>query len=133
MTHSTSALEQSLSMQEYQLGFGSFQFYPDYVTYSINEGADLDSEKLQQFYTLCKSVFKEQEFGVIELKYASFSTNPLFYLQSKDLLKNVRSHSVVLNHESQTALCDYESSFIKHCPVQFFFTLDDAVNWTLSS
>lgn len=133
MAHSTSAIEQSLSMQEYELDFGSFQFYPSYVTYSIKEGTDLDSEKLQQFYTLCKNVFKDQEFGVIELKYASFSTNPLFYLQSKDLLKNVRSHSVVLNHESQTALCDYESSFIKHCPVQVFFTLDDAIDWTQSS
>jgi len=132
MAHSTSALEQSLSMQEYELDFGLCQFFPDYVTYSINEGTDLDSEKLQKFYTLCRTVFKEQEFGVIELKYASFSINPLFYLQSKDLLKNVTSHSVVLSHQAQTALCDYESSFIKYCPVQVFFTLDDAINWTQS-
>jgi len=125
-------LQQRLPMQEYTLNFGTFQFFSDYVTSAIFEGVNLDTEKLLQFYSLCHDVFEDQAFSVIELRDFSFSIDPLFYLQCGDLLKNVKSHSMVIDPLSRSILNTYEANFIKHCPFKTFYKLSDAIDWTRS-
>ena len=124
--------QQNLPMQEYTLSFGTFQFYSDYVTSSINEGVDLDEKKFLQFYALCHEVFQGRRFSVIELRDHPFSIDPLFYMRPGDTLKNVKSHSMVVDPNSRMKLRVYESNLIKHCPFGTFYSLNDAVSWAKS-
>lgn len=119
-----------MPMQEFKLDFGTFQFFSDYMTSVINEGVNLDIDKLSQLYSLCHDVYEGRDFSIIELRNASFSIDPLFYMHSKDLLKNVKSHAMVVAPNSRTSLSQYESNFIKHCPFHIFHTLSDAISWT---
>ncbi len=82
-------------MQEYTLPFGNFHFYDDYVISMINEGVDLNTDKLLQFYALCSDVYQSLPYNVIELRNTSFSIDPSFYIKYGHLLSNVKSHSVV--------------------------------------
>ena len=118
-----------ISLQEYTLPFGSFQFFPGYVTCYIDDAVDLDEDKLLQFYALCSDVYQAERFAVIELRLCSYSVDPSFYIKHSDLLSQVKGHAMVVAGTAPAQLSEFEALCIKHCPYGVFYSLSEAISW----
>jgi len=119
----------NIESSAYALDFANCEFTDDYVKVCFVEGVNVDSDKMLQFYALCSEVFQDKSFSVIELRYFSYSVDPMFYIEYRNLLSNVKSHAIVAVTNRLMHINQYELDFIKHCPCKAFSALDNAVEW----
>lgn len=122
----------SQPVQEYSLKFGTFQFFDSYVIGTIDEGVDMDTGMLLEFYSLCFEVFEDRPFSIIELRTSTYSIDPSFYIKYRDLLSNIKAHAVVIAANTSATYSEYEALYIKHCHFRVFDSVGDAVNWVES-
>lgn len=92
----------------------------------------MDTEKLLEFYSLCFEVFEDKPFSIVELKVSSYSLDPSFYIEYRDLLSNIKANAVVLDPSSSATFSEYEALYIKHCDFRVFDSIGDAVSWVHS-
>ena len=122
-------IQHTQPIQEYTLQFGRFEFFEDYVISIINEGVDMDSGSLLAFHSLCFEVFQGRTFSIVELRVFSYSVDPSFYIEYRDLLSCITSQAVVIDVDSAAVFNGYEALYMKHCPCRLFDSLTEAVNW----
>jgi len=123
----------TIESSAYALDFATCEFTDDCVKVCFAEGVNIDSDKMLLFYALCSEVFTDKPFSVIELRYFSYSVDPLFYIEYRNLLSNIKSHAIVAVTNRLMYIHQYELDFIKHCPSKAFSALDDAVEWCLAA
>jgi hypothetical protein len=117
-------------MKIIELDFGIFEFHPDMVIATMNEGVHFDrccnevlKSAVAQFYeSTCK-------LGYITLRKNSYSVDPMVHLDNIDH-PNLVSIGVVENSPLQWSSVPIESKFFRPGKLESFTSKDDAMVWT---
>lgn len=118
------------NMKTVDLDFGRFEFYPDLVIGTINEGVHFD-KKLNE--TLRNNIVYHygvhHPIGYISVRENNYSVDPMIHLENKKF-DNLCSVAIVENRIYGMSSIALEAKFFKPGKLKSFITPEDALIWT---
>lgn len=114
----------------YNLNFGNFYFYDNFIISEINEGEIIGKDAGLKFLDLINKHFgNNNPYGLISHRVYSYSTNLFELLQISNQFKFLVTYSVVTY--SDFALKNFElEKHILEFKGESFISLEDAIEWT---
>lgn len=114
----------------YNLNFGNFYFYDNFIISEINEGEIIGKDAGLKFLDLINKHFgNNNPYGLISHRVYSYSTNLFELFQLSNQFKFLVAYSVVAY--SDFALKNFElEKRLREFKGESFISLEDAIEWT---